>query len=135
MARLDALLKNIVSNIDGAMACGVVDLENGMLLGIHNSSGYTQHLNELVSGATMDLFRGPTISRIEQSVRAHRGLPEDGAHYFEEMHIVSVHNFHFAKAIKDGRYAVVLVTQKTTNIGMGWAQLRASLPTVEPLLP
>lgn len=135
MSKLDAILKNIVSIIDGAVACGVVDLDNGMLLGIHNASGYARHLNELVSGATMDLFRGPTISRVEESVRAHRGQAEDGAHYFEEMHIVSAHNFHFAKTVKEGRYVIMLVTQKTTNIGMGWAQLRTSLPTVEPLLP
>jgi hypothetical protein len=88
-----------------------------------------------VAGATMDMFRGPNISRIEQAVRAHRGQPEDGAHYFDEIHITSTHNYHFAKTIKGGRYVLMLVTKKTTNIGMGWANLKSAIPDVEPLLP
>jgi hypothetical protein len=106
-----------------------------MLLGIYNSANYTQSLNELVAGATMDMFRGPNISRIEQAVRAHRGEPEDGSHYFDEIHVSSAHNFHFAKAIKGSRYVVMLVTKKTTNLGLGWANLRQSIPALEPLLP
>jgi hypothetical protein len=30
---------------------------------------------------------------------------------------------------------MMLVTKKTTNIGMGWAQLKSKLPLVEPLVP
>lgn len=135
MAKLDDLLKNVLQKVEGALACGVVDLESGMLLGIYNSAGYTQSLNELVAGATMDIFRGPNISRIEQAVRAHRGLPEDGAHYFDEIHVTSANNYHFAKTIKGGRYVLMMVTKKTTNVGLGWASLRSFLPQVEPLLP
>jgi hypothetical protein len=135
MGKIDDALKTVVSKVDGSVACGVVDLDSGMLLGIYNSAGYTQSLNELVAGATMDIFRGPNISRIEQSVRAHRGVPEDGAHYFEEMHVTSANNFHLAKTVKGSRYVVMLVTKKTTNVGMAWAGLKSVLPSLEPLLP
>jgi hypothetical protein len=135
MGKIDDALKQVVSKVDGAVACGVVDLDSGMLLGIFNSAGYTQSLNELVAGATMDMFRGPNISRIEQAVRAHRGEPEDGAHYFDEIHVTSQHNYHFAKSIKGSRYVVVLVTKKSTNLGLGWASLKSAIPTLEPLLP
>src|SRR5690606_21502918 len=107
----------------------------GMLLGIYNASQYTQTHNEVVAAATMDLFRGPNVVRTEQLVRAHRGVPEDGEHYFDEVFITSKHLYHFAKVVKDGRAVVMLVTRKTTNLGMGWAQLKASIPTVEPLVP
>jgi hypothetical protein len=106
-----------------------------MLLGIHNASQYTQTLNEVVAAATMDMFRGPNIGRIEQMVRAHRGIPENGDHYFQEVHITSQYNFHFAKTIRQGKAVMMLVTKKTTNIGMGWAQLKAAVPSVEPLVP
>jgi hypothetical protein len=135
MGKIDDVLKQVVNKVDGAVACGVVDLDSGMLLGIHNSASYTQSLNELVAGATMDMFRGPNISRIEQAVRSHRGEPEDGAHYFDEIHVTSKHNYHFAKTIKGARYVVVLVTKKTTNLGMGWASLKVAIPSLEPLLP
>ncbi len=135
MGKIDDACKNVVNEVDGALACGIVDLDSGMLLGIHNAAGYTQSLNELVAGATMDMFRGPNLVRIEQAVRAHRGQPEDGSHYFDEIHVTSKNNFHFAKTIKNARYVIVLVTRKTTSLGMGWASLKAAIPTVEPLLP
>ena len=135
MGKIDDTLKAVINKVDGALACGVVDLDSGMLLGIHNSAGYTQSLNELVAGATMDMFRGPNVTRIEAAVRAHRGMAEDGGHYLDEIHVTSSHNFHFAKTMKGGRYVVMLVTKKTTNIGMGWANLKAAIPGIEPLLP
>ncbi|MEZ4371532.1 MAG: response regulator [Polyangiaceae bacterium] len=135
MGKIDDACKEVVNNVDGAVACGVVDLDTGMLLGIHNTAQYTQTLNEVVAAATMDLFRGPNVGRIEQMVRAHRGLPEDGEHYFQEVHIASAHNYHFAKTMKGGKAVIMLVTKKTTNVGLGWAELRAALPKVEPLVP
>lgn len=135
MGKIDDACKDVVNKVDGAVACGVVDLDTGMLLGIYNSSQYTQTLNEVVAAATMDMFRGPNVGRIEQMVRSHRGVPENGEHYFEELHVTSAHNFHFAKVLKGGKAVIMLVTKKTTNIGMGWAQLKSVLPVVEPLIP
>ena len=135
MSKIDQACKDVVGNVDGAVACGVVDLDTGLLLGIHNASNYTQALNEVVAAATMDLFRGPNLRRIQQMVRAHRGVPEDGANYFQEVHVSSEHNYHFAKTVKGGKAVIMLVTKKTTNIGMGWAQLKTMVPVVEPLVP
>lgn len=135
MGKIDDACKDVVAKVDGAVACGVVDLDTGMLLGIHNAAQYTQTLNEIVAAATMDLFRGPNVGRVEQMVRAQRGVPENGAHYFQEIHISSEHNYHFAKAIKQGKAVIMLVTKKNTNIGMGWAMLKSVIPAVEPLVP
>ncbi len=135
MGKIDDACKDVVEKVDGAVACGVVDLDTGMLLGIFNGSQYTQTLNEVVAAATMDMFRGPNVGRIEQMVRSHRGIPENGQHYFEELHVTSAHNFHFAKVLRGGKAVIMLVTKKTTNIGMGWAQLKSVLPVVEPLIP
>jgi hypothetical protein len=135
MGKIDDACKDVVGKVDGAVACGVVDLDTGMLLGIHNASQYTQTLNEIVAAATMDLFRGANIGRIEQLVRSHRGIPENGERYFQEVHVTSTNNFHFAKTMKGGKAVIMLVTKKTTNIGMGWAQLKSIIPVVEPLVP
>jgi hypothetical protein len=135
MGKIDDACRDVVTKVDGAVACGVVDLDTGMLLGIHNGSQYTQTLNEIVAAASMDLFRGPNVGKIEQLVRSHRGIPEDGRHYFQEIHITSENNFHFAKTLKGGKAVIMLVTKKTTNIGMGWAQLKSVIPAVEPHVP
>lgn len=135
MGKIDDTCKDIVEKVDGSAACGVVDLETGMLLGIYNNAQYTQTLNEIVAAAAMDLFRGANVGRIEQAVRSHRGENEDGSHYFEDVHVTSRNNFHFMRAIKGGRAVIVLVTKKTTNMGMGWAQLKSAIPSIEPLVP
>ncbi len=135
MGKVDDACKSVVEAVDGAVACGVVDLDSGLLLGIHNNSQYTSTLNEVVAAATMDLFRGANVGRVEQMVRSHRGVQENGEHYFNEVHVTSAHNFHFAKTIKGGKAVMMLVTKKTTNVGMGWAQLKAAIPSVEPHVP
>jgi len=135
MGQIDDACKKAVSAVDGGLAMGVVDLDTGMLLGVYNNAGYSQSLNEIVAAAAMDMFRGSNVTRVHKAVRAHRGVPEDGSNYFEELHITSHHNFHFMKTIKKGRAVAVLVTSRSTNIGMGWAQLKAVLPEIEPLVP
>lgn len=135
MGKIDDACQEVVTKVEGAVACGVVDVDTGMILGIHNSAQYSQTLNEVVAAATVDLFRGSNVARVEQMVRAHRGESENGESYFEEVHVTSRHNFHFAKALKAGKAVIVLVTRRSTNIGMGWAQLKAVLPQVEPLVP
>lgn len=135
MGKIDDACKDVVGKVDGAVAAGVVDLDTGMLLGIHNSSQYTQTLDEIVAAACMDMFRGTNISRVEQMVRQHRGVAENGEHYFQEIQVTSEHNFHFAKVLKKGRAVLMLVTKKTTNVGMGWAQLKSVVPSIEPLIP
>jgi hypothetical protein len=135
MGKIDDAVRRVVESVDGAVACGVVDLDTGMLLGVHNAAAYTSTLNEVVAAATTDMFRGAAIGRIEQMVRQHRGLTEDGEHYFDEIQITSKHNYHFAKALKGGKAVIMLVTKKTTNVGMGWAQLKSAIPSVEPLVP
>jgi hypothetical protein len=135
MGKIDDACKKAVGAVDGGLAMGVVDLDTGMLLGVYNNAGYSQSLNEIVAAAAMDMFRGTNVNRVHKAVRAHRGVPEDGSSYFEEIHITSHHNFHFMKTVKKGRAVAVLVTSRSTNIGMGWAQLKAVLPEIEPLVP
>ena len=135
MGKIDDACKDVVNKVDGAVACGVVDLDTGMLLGIYNASNFSQALDEIVAAATMDLFRGPGVGRIEQMVREHRNVPETGEHYFQEVQLTSERNFHFAKTLRGGRAVIMLVTRKTTNVGLGWAMLKSVLPSVEPLVP
>ena len=135
MGKIDDACKEVTDKVDGSVACGVVDLDTGMLLGIHNTSQYTQTLNEVVAAAAMDLFRGKNVGRVEQMVRQHRGTPENGEHYFQELHVTSANNYHFMKTIKDAKAVIILVTRKTTNIGMGWAMMKSVISTIDPLVP
>ncbi|HLM71779.1 MAG TPA: response regulator [Polyangiaceae bacterium] len=136
MSKIDDACRDVVHKVDGAVACAVVDLETGMLHGLYNTANFSPELDEHLARATMDIFRGPTVTRSERMIRAHRGLPEEGGErYFQEIHIASINNYHFAKTVKKGKAAIMLVTKKTTNVGMGWAMLRSVIPLVEPHIP
>jgi CheY-like chemotaxis protein len=135
MGKIDDACRDVVNKVDGAVACGVVALDSGALLGIYNTAKFSQELNDLLARACMDLFRGQSVTKSEQMIRAHRGVPEDGEHYFQEIHIASNNNYHFAKTVKKGKAVIMLVTKKTTNVGMGWAMLRSVIPLVEPHVP
>lgn len=135
MGKIDDACKDVVTKVDGAVACAVVDLETGGLLGIFNTARFGDALNDHLAHACMDLFRGPAVTKSEQMIREHRKASEDGEHYFQEIHIASVQNYHFAKTVKKGKAAIMLVTKKTTNVGMGWAMLKSMIAMVEPHLP
>ena len=134
MEQLDEACRTVVDLVDGAIACAVVELETGTILGLHDTAQSTQTLNEAVAAATIDMFRGPHIVRIEELIRTHRGIQENDNRDFHEVHISSANNFHFAKVIKDGRAVLMLVTKRSTNVGMGWAQMKSVIPDVEPLV-
>lgn len=135
MGNIDDACKDVVTKVDGAVACAVVDLDSGSLLGIFNTARFADALNDHLAHACMDLFRGPAVTKSEQMIRAHRNMSEDGEHYFQEIHIASVQNYHFAKTVKKGKAAIMLVTKKTTNVGMGWAMLKSMIAMVEPHIP
>lgn len=135
MEKIDIACERVVRALEGGVACGVIDLDNGNLLGIYNNRDHSEEQNALVAEATVDLFRGPNVQRIEAMVREQRGDRENGEHYFEEIQLASKHNLHFAKTLKGGRAVIMLVTKRSTSLGMGWAQLKAAIPVLERLIP
>jgi len=135
LSPIDAACLKVVASVDGGVACAVVDLDAGILLGLHSSGGSSKGLHDAIVTLAVDLFRGPNVGRIEQMVRAHRGIPENGSHYFDEVQLSSKNNLHFVKALHGGRAVILLITEKTTSLGMGWLQLKSVIPSLEPLVP
>jgi hypothetical protein len=80
------------------------------------------------------MFRGPTVSEVERMVRLQRGIKEDGAHYFEEIQIISRHYLHFASVLWKGRAAIMLITQRSSQLDEGWRRVREYIPRVEAIL-
>jgi hypothetical protein len=103
-----------------------------MLLGVHVAAAYPAELDAMVTRAALDLFRGSNVDRIERMVRLHREPGADAGPVFQEVHVTSDECFHFAKVINDGKAAIVLITLKWINQGLGWTQLKSALPKIEP---
>ena len=134
MASINEVCQNMVADVQDALACGVVDLNTGMLMGVHHTIPYfTQSYLDAVAAAAVEMMRGKTVKRVEQLMSKQRGSEVKDS--FEEIFISSPNTFHFMAMIREKQCLVVLVTKKTTSQGMGWASLRTSLSDVAAALP
>lgn len=134
MASTTEVCKNVLEKVDDCLAVGVVDLNTGMLMGVHHSVPYfTQAYLDAVAAAAVEMFRGKNVRRVEELISQQRGEPIKDS--FEEIFVSSLKVFHFMTTIKDKGAVVVMVTKKTVNQGMGWASLRSNLNAIRATLP
>ncbi len=134
MASTTEVCKTILDKVDDCLACGVVDLNTGMLMGVHHTVPYfTQAYLDAVAAAAVEMFRGKNVRRVEELLSGNRG--EAIKDSFEEIFISSPKVFHFMATVKDKGAVVVMVTKKTVNQGMGWAAIRTNLNSVKGTLP
>ncbi|MFO7567770.1 MAG: hypothetical protein R6X02_34325 [Enhygromyxa sp.] len=134
MSSVNSVCAGVVEDLTDALACGVIDLNTGMLMGVHHTISYfTQSYLDAVAAAAVDMFRGKNVQRVEKLISKHRG--EEVRDAFEEIFISSPAVFHFMKLIRDKSAVVVLVTRKSTNQGMGWSTLRLAVDDIAAALP
>ena len=127
---LNGLCQELMEDLDDALACGVVDLNTGRLMGVHHVVPYfTQSYLDAVSAAAVGLFRGKTVQRVEQLLSKQRGSEIKDS--FEEVFITSTKVFHFMKVIDGKDAVVVLVTKKTTLQANGWVAVRGVIPKIQ----
>lgn len=63
---INEVLKGLVDDVDGGLACSVVDLESGLMLGAYHTVPYfTQSYIDAVAAAAVDMFRGKTVTTVE----------------------------------------------------------------------
>lgn len=135
MAKIDDITRGVVNSVDGALGCAVVDLASGLLLSVsHNVPYFTQAYLEAVAAAAVDMLRGRNVRTVEELLSGQRGKKVEKT--IQEVQMTTDNTYHFMSTIKEKPDAlVVLITSKNANLGMGWAALRKSLPTIAPLIP
>ncbi len=116
----------LLTAIDAGLACAVVSLLDGALLGYHQRPALGEPLGDAVAAAAHALLRGPAVARLAVADAA--PAPDPGA---QEAQLTTPRHHVFVRALADGRSAVALVTRRTITVGMGWALLRAELTRVE----
>ncbi len=134
MASTQDVCKAILEKVDDCIAVGVVDLNTGMLMGVHHTVPYfTQAYLDAVAAAAVEMFRGKNVRRIEELLSQQRGGEIKDS--FEEVFISSTKVFHFMTVIREKGAVVVMVTKKSTNQGMGWAAIRNNQDAIRDTLP
>ncbi len=132
---LNNVLRNILEDVEGALGCGVVDLNTGLILGAcHNVPYFTQSYLDAVGAAAVDMLRGRNVSAVYKMLAAQRGDGTIGRFY--EIQMTSDNTYHFLATVEGKPDALmVLVTSKRTNLGMGWSALRGAMADIAPLCP
>jgi len=132
---MNQTLKSLVDNVDGALGAAVVDLSTGLLLGAHHNVPYfTQSYVDAVGAAAVEMFRGKNISSVEKMLAAQRG--EDAKPLINEIQMTTDNTYHFMTVIPEKTDSLlILITRRTTNLGMGWVAVRKALGDITPLCP
>ncbi|MES0370924.1 MAG: hypothetical protein ABUK11_01475 [Mariprofundaceae bacterium] len=135
MATINEVLKDLVDSIDGGLACSVVDLESGLMLGAHHTVPYfTQSYIDAVAAAAVDMFRGKTVRTVEQLLSAQRG--QEVTNSIREIQMATDGTYHFMTTVEEKENAlVVVVTSRKANLGMGWTATRRAAKELTPLCP
>ena len=134
VSRLDDVMESILGEVDGALGCAVSDMRSGALLGVaHHVPYFTQEYLEAVAAASVQMFRGQTVHHVEDLISARRGRPSE--RLIEEVQMTTRHTIHFMMVLPNHPEAVVvLITNRETSLGMGWAATRRSVLDIEPIL-
>lgn len=128
-------LKQLVNEVDGALACAVVDLNSGLMLGAHHNVPYfTQAYIDAVAAAAVDMFRGKTISTVEKLLGTQRGTKVSKS--VKEVQMTTDGTYHFLTIVESKPDALlVLITNRNANLGMGWTAVRQAKAQIAPLCP
>jgi len=135
VATINEVMKDLVEGIDGGLACSVVDLESGLMLGAHHTVPYfTQSYIDAVAAAAVDMFRGKTVRTVEELLSAQRG--QEVKNSIQEVQMSTAGTYHFMTNVVGKENAlVVVVTSRKANLGMGWSATRNAAKLLTPLCP
>ncbi|MFP4561491.1 MAG: hypothetical protein ACLFRB_09145 [Thiohalorhabdus sp.] len=132
---LNDVTEEMLEQVDEALGVAVVDLNSGLLLSVaHNVPYFTQSYLDAVAAAAVDMFRGKTVSNVENLIAQQRG--EEPKRHVEEVQMGTTHTHHVMSVVPDKPNALlVLITSKKANLGMAWAAMKNNLPKVAPYCP
>lgn len=128
---LDAAINILIKQVPECVACGVVDISTGMLLGVKTTDSHPQEVLDLVAAATGDLFQGTNVVAIENMFKQIRGVKESG-HYFQEIIVNSDNLLHiFQRGNRNDEMVLVTVCRISANLGMALSKARRGLADIE----
>lgn len=122
--KLTKICQSVTDQVVGALACGLVDLNRGMVVReAHKGSGFTETWLDAVAAAAVEMFRGKSVATVEKLLSAQRG--EAVSHTFREIQVRTEETWHLMSILPDRPdYALVLVTTHKANVARGWIALR-----------
>ncbi len=123
MSELATLCRTILSQIEGAQACALLELPTGARLGEAVARGGRPVTPEAARAVERLLGREGLLARVAGA----------GAG-FEEAHLVVGGLDHFAKLLAGGRAALLVAASEVPSLGRVWAQMKPAAAALEARL-
>lgn len=120
MSELAAVCRTILSQIEGAQACALLELPTGARLGEAVTRGAQPVTPEAARAVERLLGREGLLARVAGASAG-----------FEEAHLVVGGLDHFAKLLGGGRAALLLATSEARSLGRVWAQVKKAAAALE----
>ncbi|RAG80667.1 hypothetical protein DN069_36835 [Streptacidiphilus pinicola] len=131
--RINELVKHLRNDVPDCLAAGVIDLSTGMLLTVETVDSHPAEVLDLLAAATFELFQGRNVVMIENIFKERRGVSSD-RHYFQEVLVNSDNLTHlFIRMESQDEMVAVIVSRKTVNVGMLFAQTRRVIKEHGPM--
>ncbi len=135
MTKLDEICNDLLKKVAAARSVVIINLQSGGLMAAAYSGSHfgQEYLDTLVS-ATVEMFRGQTAQTAEAQLSAQRG--REAKNIIHELQVATGDTCYFMAIIPDKPdVALVLVTGKKANLGVGWAAVQNMLPLVTSYCP
>ncbi len=134
MKEINKACKKVLNSVEDAVVCGVIDLNQSKLIAVSSAKAFSEDQKGVITKAMTNLFQGTGAIVLAQMSHNQLKISNEEEQPFQEIQMAFEDNFYFAKTIKNGKAAIVLVTKEKTNIGMAWVRLRSIISIVEPLV-
>jgi CheY-like chemotaxis protein len=128
---VSAVCGDVVTRVDNALLCAVIDLEKASLLGMSAGSPIARTDERVLIEETAALLQSSSLLRLERALAGASGDGEHGRGTLREARVLSADFCRFAIGFQDGRKAAVLVTRRDINPGLAFWYLRSAIPTFE----
>lgn len=127
---INQLCTEIVKSVTAGLGCAVVNLNTGQLIGVsHKVPYFTQSYLDAAAAAAVEMFRGRSVTALEQMITNMRHTEE--SQFIEEIQMTTKNTLHFMATLPENPdILVILITSKKVNLGMGWSSIRNALPKI-----
>jgi ActR/RegA family two-component response regulator len=126
-----AMCAELVTRVEGALRCGAVDIETGLVLANYAAEEADADDSDGLLIEAVELLRGANLARIDEMVGPGEKRPP-GATAFREARILSDDAWRLILTTRGGKRAIVLVTRRDANPGLAFWHLKGSLEAFEP---
>ena len=125
---LDSTLQTVMATLPECVAAGYVDMESGLLLGVHTSDPHPQEVLDILAAVTVDLFRGTNVAALGRMF----GAAGDGASGpFNEIIMFSDDYIHvFLRTAKYPEHVICFTCRRSANPGRVLTRARLAIDRV-----